>query len=353
MANFDLLLKNEDSHTYLTSAEKHLKNVLIPIQKSFHSLTGENFIKKLIICFKKTGSPIFVNLDYNISEKNLNKSEKILEEMEIIVKSTASHVLGYKFNFQSMLTFLIAKRPKFVFEIKKYIKSLIGIEPLVWLDQKLGDIPNTNYQAADILYKLGFDAVHSLPIIGLDSSGAVQIAAERNEKKGVIHVINMTHKGYKDVKTTILHPHALNRLRRYAIGNKEYPVQIGKKELNVKIRAVGTIEPANRPYEIFCAKRDIYKNKILIFSIGIGIQGALPGCALYGGASAEGIGRFIFQGENGIDSESRMTEKAELCKKTALIALFSKYNNEQYPLNEIQSILKKYNPQISDETKEA
>jgi len=52
----------------------------------------------------------------------------------------------------------------------------------------------------------------------------------------------------------------------------------------------------------------------MIISIGIGTQGALPGSALYAGATCEGIGRFIFNGFNGVDSPENITKKVDLCK---------------------------------------
>lgn len=50
---------------------------------------------------------------------------------------------------------------------------------------------------------------------------------------------------------------------------------------------------------------------------------------------AEGIGGFIFNGVNGIDSPENKTKKADLEQKTsALLALASRYRNEPYPLKE-------------------
>ena len=49
---------------------------------------------------------------------------------------------------------------------------------------------------------------------------------------------------------------------------------------------------------------------------------------------AEGIGRFIFNGVNGIDSPENKTKKADLEQTSALLALASRYRNEPYPLKE-------------------
>ncbi|MCW3130291.1 MAG: orotidine 5'-phosphate decarboxylase [Methanophagales archaeon] len=356
MEKFEILKEtekvNKNVNEFIKAAENHLGKTFEPLKKNTVGLVGEKFVDKFVSSFRVTGSPIVINLDHNVSEKQLDESEKIVKELETIVESTAGHVSGYKMNFQSLLTFLIAKRPNFVQEIKDRFKAKTNIEPVVWLDQKLGDIPNTNFQAADILYKLGFDAVHALPQIGPDCVGAVQLAAERNGMVGVVHVINMTHDGYKTAKEDYFKKELIDKLRGRALGNYIYPVKIGKEATNVKIRAIGTIEPANRPYELFDGYRRIYNDKIMIISIGIGTQGALPGSALYAGATCEGIGRFIFSGERGIDNAENIEKKADLCKQCALLALSAKYSNEPYPLREILDILKDFNPVISEKTKE-
>jgi orotidine-5'-phosphate decarboxylase len=354
MANFKILQKSEreDVNELINAAESHLTKTLIPIQENTKGTGGENFLKKFIKSYKATGSPIFVNLDHNLAEKRLDDAEKIVKELELIVESTAEHVSGYKLNFQSLLTFLIAKRLNFVQEIKDIVKAKTGVEPVVWLDQKLGDIPNTNFQAADILYKLGFDAVHVLPLIGPDCAGALQIAAERNDMAGVIHVINMTHDGYKEAKQDYFKADVMDKLRERTLGTYTYPVKTGKETTQIKIRAIGTIEPANRPYELFDGYKRIYNDKIMILSIGIGTQGALPGSALYAGATCEGIGRFIFNADTGIDNAGNMAKKAELCTQSALLALSARYSNEPYPLENIKGILKEFNPEISESTRE-
>jgi orotidine-5'-phosphate decarboxylase len=352
-SNFEILTRKEGTDEFIKAAEKHLNKTLMPIKENIEGSVGEKFLDTFINCFKVTGSPIVINLDHNVSERHLDESERIVKELEKIVESTAEHVSGYKMNFQSLLTFLIAKRPNFVQEVKEIFKAKTNVEPVVWLDQKLGDIPNTNFQAADILYKLGFDAVHALPQIGPDCAGAVQLAAERNGMAGVVHVINMTHDGYKEVKKDYFKGEdIIDKMRERALGNYIYPVKLGKETTNVKIRAIGTIEPANRPYELFDGYRRIYNNKIMIISIGIGPQGALPGSALYAGATCEGIGRFIFRGEKGIDNAKNIEKKAKLCKQCALLALSAKYSNEPYPLSEILDTLSDFSLEIAEKTKE-
>ena len=57
----------------------------------------------------------------------------------------------------------------------------------------------------------------------------------------------------------------------------------------------------------------------MIISIGIGPQGALPGSALYSGATCEGIGRFIYQLDNKLDKPENIAKKAQLSKICTLL----------------------------------
>ncbi|MCD4745793.1 MAG: orotidine 5'-phosphate decarboxylase [Bacteroidales bacterium] len=338
---FNILTQTSEDSELISAANKQLEHYS-NIEINYQGNTGKEFINKWIEAYKKTGSPIFVNLDSNISNKSLTSVNSIMEEMEKIVESTAGHVTGYKLNFQSMLTFLISKRIDFVTEIRDIYKSSCKrqfneiIEPVVWLDQKLADIPNTNYQSADILFKLGFDAVHGHPLLGPDSMAGIQRAAEENGNKGVVYVVNMTHDGFNQVvKRKYLLPGAIDVLRNQTI----------------KDRVVGTIEPANRPFEIFDSYSRIYRDNLMIISIGIGIQGALPGSALYAGASCEGIGRFIINGMDDPKQDISVEKRAKLCKECSLLAILARENKNEYPLGPINSKLKQYRPEISEQTK--
>jgi orotidine-5'-phosphate decarboxylase len=364
MPVFEILRKTQLEKTDLLigAAHDHLQKTLEPIGQNVKGVAGEKFLTKFINSFSQTGSPIVLNLDHNVSGMPLKESGRILEEMEMIVRTTAGYVSGYKMNFQSVLTFLIAKSPDFVHKIRKIFADVclqrygVAVEPVIWLDQKLGDIPSTNFQSADILFKLGFDALHGLPQIGPDSVGAIQLAAERNALAGVIHVVNMTHEGYREVKERYFRgekgQETIDRLRELCLGTFSYPVKIGKEKFDVKIRAIGTIEPANRPWELFEGYRKIYKSNLMIISIGVGPQGALPGSALYSGATLEGIGRFIYQGKTGLDQVKNIEKKAMLCTRCALLALHARYSNKQYPLEEILKNLQDFSPEISSETKD-
>lgn len=365
MDRFRILQKTEpDWEKFLPVVERHLQT-FHDIKTHFTGISGEIFLQGWINVFKETGSPIFVNLDHNVSGKGrdlnelLSKSDDIVAELEMIVKATAGHVSAYKMNEQSMLTFLIAGKPNFVYEAKKLYKDEcedrfgISVVPQIWTDEKLRDIPSTTFQTANIIFALGFDAIHCMPQLGPDVSGALQLAAEKNSKKGIIHVVNMTHNGYKYVKNKYFQSDAIEKMRKDALGNTEFEIDIGKgPKTKFRIRSTGVIEPANRPYEIYQGYKKVYGNKIMILSIGIGPQGALPGCALYSGATCEGIGRFIFLGREGLETFENMRKKSKKCKRGALLSLKARFNSQPYPLTEIKKELIDYNPRILEKTKQ-
>lgn len=364
MGRFTILKSTEPGWArFLTTVNRHLES-LREIRENLRGIPGESFVQGWIDTFHETGSPIFVNLDHNVSNKAtdidelITKSEEVTRELLGIVKATAGHVSAYKMNEQSMLTFLIARKPKFVHEAKAIYRDEcedrfgVSITPQVWTDEKLRDIPSTTFQTANIIYTLGYDAIHCMPQIGPDVSGALQIAAERNKNKGTIHVVNMTHDGYRFVKNEYFQNDAIEKMRKNALGNMEYEIDTGEKpNPKARIRATGIIEPANRPNEIYEGFREVYGKKLMILSIGIGPQGALPGCALYAGATCEGIGRFIFRGKKGIESYANMRKKARSSKRCGLMALEAKFSSKPYPLSDILYELKEFSPSIRDETK--
>lgn len=89
----------------------------------------------------------------------------------------------------------------------------------------------------------------------------------------------------------------------------------------------------------------------MVIAAGIGVQGALPGCALYGGATCEGIGRFIYlDSHQQCDTIRNIENKIELCKECALLALDAKRNEHPYPTDAILDMLSKHHPHITSET---
>ena len=351
---FEILRQLEpDYKDFLPSLESYQREVS-GIQENLRGVTGEKFLGQWSNAFGITGSPIVVNLDHNASSAKslddmIRDSKNKVGEMKEIVKSTVGNVSGYKMNEQSMLTFLVAGEPHFLNDVRKIFedecerKFQVCVDPILWTDEKLRDIPSTTYQTAKIIYNLGYDAIHCMPQLGPDVAGALQLAAEEKGGKGVIHVINLTNDGYNYVKENYFKDgeKTVDLMRKNSLGDLETEVKIRRGENpKVKIRATGTIEPANRPYELFQSKGK-YENKLGIISIGIGPdQGAWPGSALYAGAHIEGIGRFVYEDDNKrMDAPENISKKAVACKRSALRALKARYEGNPYPFEEIKGEL--------------
>jgi orotidine-5'-phosphate decarboxylase len=370
---FEMLERTEGDYERLVpAAGKHMES-LCRIAENFRypqpviscpersPMGMDALIGGYVRAFGATGSPYVVNLDLNCSEDAedfrgmLKESKRITEHMKKAVRATARHVSGYKMNEQSMLTFLLAEEPGFVHEAKEIYGNETGVEPVIWTDEKLRDIPSTTYQTAMIIYGLGYDAIHCMPQIGPDVAGALHAASRRMGGKGTVHVINLTHPGYLDVKRDYFKDPVgtVDLMRKRALGH-DTEVDAGNSKFFYRVRASGTIEPANRPDELYQGRKDIYGDDILIISIGIGPQGALPGCALYAGASVEGIGRFIFEDGKGFSSPADMKRKSRACKRSCLRALDARYSDppERYPLDEVMQELSGFDPGIKDMTRE-
>jgi len=363
---FSILRQLEpDYKDFLPSLEGHQREVS-GIQENLRGIAGEKFLDQWLNAFSMTGSPIVVNLDHNASsakslDEMIRDSKNKVGEMKEIVKSTVGQASGYKMNEQSMLTFLVAGEPHFlndaraIFGDESERKFQVRVDPILWTDEKLRDIPSTTYQTAKIIYNLGYDAIHCMPQLGPDVAGALQLAAEEKGGKGVIHVINLTHDGYNYVKENYFKEgeKTVDLMRKNSLGNLETEVKIRRGENpKVKIRATGTIEPANRPHELFQSKGK-YENKLGIISIGIGPdQGAWPGSALYAGAHIEGIGRFVYEDDNKkLDTPENISKKANACKRSALRALKARYEGSPYPFEEIKGELGEFFFPLSNVTR--
>lgn len=364
--SFSILRQLESDYKNFITPLKNYRKEVLGIQKNLKGVAGEKFLSQWLNAFNLTGSPIVVNLDHNASnakslDEMIRDSKNKVKEMKEIVKATVGHASGYKMNEQSMLTFLVAGEPHFLNEAKATFRDECerrfhaGVDPILWTDEKLRDIPSTTYQTAKIIYTLGYDAIHCMPQLGPDVAGALQLAAEEKGGRGVIHVINLTHDGYNYVKENYFKDgeKTVDLLRKNSLGNLETEVKIRRGETpKVKLRATGTIEPANRPYELFQSKEK-YEGKLGIISIGIGPdQGAWPGSALYAGAHIEGIGRFVYENDNKeLDTSENIAKKASVCKRSALRALKARYEGDTYPFEEIKRELGEFSFPLSDVTK--
>ena len=220
---------------------------------------------------EKKGRIILAN-DYDFGTKNLDaKTIKNIEKLH-------SYICAIKINFHLLL-------PLGSKEITKIIKTAhkYGLQTIA--DIKLNDIGNTNQVTLDNLWKFGFDAVIVNPIMGKDSLKKLISNAHKNEK-GVITLCHMSA------------PEARLSYELEITHNKKQS-QLYKLFLDWAItqKADGIIAGATFPEIIKFCKNKI-KNKLDIYSPGIGTQGGSVSKVLSAGTNFLIVGRTIINSKN-------------------------------------------------------
>lgn len=227
----------------------------------------------------KKGRLILAN-DYPLSSDNL-ESKTISN-----IKKLSKYLCGLKINFHLLLPL----GSKEIIKINK-IAHKSGLVTIA--DIKLNDIVNTNYNATEILWKLGFDAVIVNPIMG---------------KKSLKQIINSAHKKSKGV-ITLCHMSAPEAKLMYEMNVKQTNKQ--KKlyelflELAISENADGIIAGATFPKIIrYCKKKT--KNNLAIYSPGIGTQGGKIKSVLNAGTDFFIIGRTILDAKDPIATVKKL-----------------------------------------------
>ena len=139
-------------------------------------------------------------------------------------------------------------------------------------DPKMADIGHINGLEASQLFDVGFDAIIIHAIVGINGGLDEVVNMAEDREKGVLGLCAMSHPG------------ASEHLNRHYDELLSIAAQAGVD---------GFIVPATYPHLITHAK-NTYPSK-LIFSPGVGAQGAGFGSALSAGADFEIIGRSIAQ----------------------------------------------------------
>lgn len=218
---------------------------------------------------EKKGRLILAN-DYPPSSGNL-ESKTISN-----IKKLSKYLCGLKINFHLLL-------PLGSKEIKN-INKIAHQHGLVTIaDIKLNDIGNTNENTTDILWKLGFDAVIVNPIMGKDS---------------LKNIINSAHKKNKGV-ITLCHMSAPEAKLSYEMNVKSDKKKLYELFLDWAIseNADGIIAGATFPKIIsFCKNKA--KNRLSIYSPGIGTQGGKIKNVLNAGTDFFIVGRSILNSKN-------------------------------------------------------
>ncbi len=225
------------------------------------------FITRIKQISEKRGKLILAN-DYPPS---INK----LESRTISnIRKLNKHLCGLKINFHLLLQ-LGSK------EIININKIAHKYELQTIADIKLNDIGNTNENATEILWKLGFDAVIVNPIMGKQSLNKIIVSAHR-KNKGVIALCHMSAPEAKFSYELNVKLHS----------NKEKKLYQLFLEWAISQNADGIIVGATYPKIIRYCKKKI-KNSLAIYSPGIGTQGGKVKDIMSAGSDYLIVGRTI------------------------------------------------------------
>ncbi len=225
------------------------------------------FITRIKQISEKNGKLILA-IDYPLS-KNKLESRAISD-----IRKLNKYLCGLKINFHLLLR-LGSK------EILKINKTAHNFGLVTIADIKLNDIGNTNENATEILWKLGFDAVIVNPIMGKESLKKIIVSAHRKNKG----VITLCHMSAPEAKLSY-------ELNVKLPGNKEKKLYQLFLDWTISQNADGIIVGATFPKIIRYCKKKV-KNNLAIYSPGIGTQGGKAKQILDAGSDYLIVGRTI------------------------------------------------------------
>ena len=221
---------------------------------------------------KKRQSNIILALDLALANSHvlLSQSLKILNLVH-------PSLCAVKLNRQAVL-------PLGLFNgVRKIIVKAHDLGLPAIMDAKINDIGNTNRAIAEYYYKAGFDAVIASPFIGWDDGLQPVFDVAQKMNRGVILLVYMSHKGAFEGYGQMVQDQVTKQLvPQYRI--------FAEKAL--KWNADGAVVGATYPDKI----REVYsvlKEKVPIYSPGVGAQGGDVEASVKAGSSYLIVGRAI------------------------------------------------------------
>jgi len=226
---------------------------------------------------KKKKSNIILALDLGV-----DRPQRLLTRSLRILNMTHEHLCAVKLNRQAVL-------PLGLFTgVQKIVKRARELKLPTIMDAKINDIGNTNRAIAEYYYKTGFDAVIASPFVGWTEGLQPVFEVAQKMNRGVIVLVYMSHRGavegygqmVQDTDTGQLVP----QYRIFA-------------ERALKWKADGAVVGATYPEKI----REIHavlKDKVSIYSPGVGAQGGDAEVAVKAGADYLIVGRSVVEAED-------------------------------------------------------
>ena len=235
------------------------------------------FRQKMEKSAKKAKSNIILALDLPA-----DKPRRIVSRSLQILNSAHPYLCALKLNRQAVL-------PLGLFNgVQKILSRAHDLSLPTIMDAKINDIGSTNRAIAEYYYKAGFDAVICNPFVGWNEGMQPIFEVAHRMKRGVILLVYMSHKGAAEGYGQIVQDSTTKQLvPQYRI--------FAEKAL--KWNADGAVVGATYPDRI----REIHavlKDKVPIYSPGIGAQGGDATAAVKAGASYLIVGRTIVEAKD-------------------------------------------------------
>jgi len=245
----------------------------------------------------KKGSSIVLALDFPF-ESPENRSN-LFDKASSVLDLVSPYICAVKFNHHLIL-------PLGAFDgVKKLVEKAHEHGLMTIMDCKANDIGSTNEVIAEYYYAAGFDALIANPFVGWEEGLKPIFDVARKQQRGVILLVYMSHKAANEgYGQTIINAETGKPMLQY--------IAFAQKAL--KLDADGVIVGATYP-KIIAEVYDVLRDKLPIYSPGIGAQGGTAKNALEAGSRYLIIGREITSSETPVDTAKRLRDSAKPAKQ--------------------------------------
>jgi len=224
-----------------------------------------------------------------------DRPRRLLSRSIQILESVHPYVCALKLNRQAVL-------PLGLFDgVQKIVCRAHDLGLPTIMDAKINDIGNTNRAIAEYYYRAGFDAVIASPFVGWEEGLQPVFEVAHKMRRGVIVLVYMSHKGAPEGYGQTVRDPETGELR------SQYMVFAMKA---LEWEADGAVVGATYPEKI----REVYavlKDKMSIYSPGVGAQGGDIVAAARAGARYLIVGRTMVLAEDPAETARRMRDAAQ------------------------------------------
>ena len=241
---------------------------------------------------REKGSNIVLALDPFPGEP-----QSLLEVSTRILEKAHPYICALKINHQLVLPLGLFKGMQRILKLAQE-KGL----PII-MDCKINDVGYTNRAIAEYYFKAGFDAVIANPFVGWEEGLKPVFEVANSKRRGVILLVYMSHKGALEGYGQIIRDPKTER------DTLQY-IAFAQKALEWK--ADGAVVGATYPEKI----REIHsilKDRVPIFSPGVGAQGGDVKAAVEAGARYLIVGRAITLAEDPAETARSIRDIAQKC----------------------------------------